>query len=113
MLLTSARIDWYSWFAAEDWEVLSVPFEASVAKVMARLSRFDTCARAPSATLRRPTPSVALVADWVRAEELACRPFTSDRPAASSAPELMREPEDNCCRTFCRLLLVLFRLFSA
>src|ERR1035438_3396771 len=113
MLLISDRIDWYSWLAASVWEVLRVPFEASVASVTARLSRLVTCERAPSATVNRPTPSVALVSDWVRACELACRPLTSERPAASSAPELIFDPEDNCCRTVDKLLLVLFRLFSA
>src|ERR1017187_5230738 len=113
MLLISARIDWYSWLAASVWEVLRVPFEASVASVTARLSRLVTCERAPSATCSRPTPSVALVADWVRAAELAARPFTSERPAASSAPELIFDPEDNWFNTFDRLLLVLLRLFSA
>ena len=53
------------------------------------------------------------VEDWVSAVELACRPLMRDNPAASSEPELMREPEDNCCKTVCRLLLVLLRLFSA
>jgi hypothetical protein len=56
---------------------------------------------------------VALVVDWVRAAELADRPLTSERPAASSAPELIFEPEDNWFNTFDKLLLVLFRLFSA
>ena len=73
-----------------------MPLEASVANVTARLSRLVTCESAPSATFNRPTPSVALVADWVSAAELAARPLTSERPAASSAPELMREPDDNC-----------------
>src|SRR5580700_5025685 len=113
MFVISERIDWYSWFAAASWEVLRVPFEASVASVTARLSRLVTCERAPSATCSRPTPSVALVWDWVRADWLACRPLTSERPAASSAPELILEPEDNCCSTVVRLLFVLLRLFSA
>jgi hypothetical protein len=56
---------------------------------------------------------VAFVFDWVNAEELAANPFTSDKPAASSAPELILDPDDNCCRTVCKLLFVLFRLFSA
>ena len=67
MFEISERIDWYSWFAAVSWELLRVPFEASVASVTARLSRLVTCERAPSATCRRPTPSVALVCDWVSA----------------------------------------------
>src|ERR1019366_4765771 len=81
--------------------------------VTARLSRLVTCESAPSATCNSPTPSVALVCDWVRACWLACKPLTSERPAASSAPELIFEPEDNSCSVFDRLLLVLFRLFSA
>src|SRR5580698_774595 len=113
MFETSDRIDWYSWFAAASWLELRVPFEASVASVTARLSRLVTCERAPSATWRRPTPSWALVCDWARACELAWRPLTSESPAASSAPELIFEPEDNCCRTVLRLLVVLLRLFSA
>src|SRR5579863_6577593 len=113
MLLISERIELYSWLAAVCCEPLRVPFETSVANVTARLSRFVTCERAPSATCRRPTPSVALVSDWVSAVWLAWRPLTSERPAASSAPELMREPEDNCCKTVCRLLFELLRLFSA
>src|ERR1039458_10429872 len=94
----SDRIDWYSWLAAVSCEPLRVPFEASVASVTARLSRLVTCERAPSATCNRPTPSWALVRDWARAVELACRPLTSERPAASSAPELILEPDDNRCR---------------
>src|ERR1035438_5645724 len=113
MLLISDRIDWYSWLAASVWEVLRVPFEASVASVTARLSRLVTCDRAPSATCSRPTPSVALVCDCARAMEFAWSPSTSESPAASSAPELIFDPEDNCCSVFDKLLLVLFRLFSA
>src|SRR5450631_1274504 len=113
MLLISDRIDLYSWLAAASCEPERVPFEASVASVTARLSRLVTCERAPSATCNRPTPSVALVFDWLRAIWLACRPLTNERPAASSAPELIFDPEDNCCRTVERLLLVLLRLFSA
>src|SRR5271157_2296111 len=109
----SDRIDWYSWLAAVSCEELRVPFEASVASVTARLSRLVTCESAPSATWRRPTPSVALVSDWVSACRLAWRPLTRERPAASSAPELIFEPDDNCCSTVFRLLLLLFRLFSA
>ncbi len=113
MLEISDRIDWYSWLAAVSCELLSVPLEASVASVTARLSRVVTCERAPSATCRRPTPSEALVTDCVSAVWLASRPSTNERPAASSAPELILDPEDNCCSVFERLLLVLVRLFSA
>src|ERR1700678_1968931 len=113
MFETSERMDWYSWFAAESWLALRVPVEASVSSVTARLSRLVTCESAPSATCRRPTPSWALVCDWARACELACRPSTRESPAASSAPELIFEPEDNCCSTVFRLLVVLLRLFSA
>src|SRR5208337_4648364 len=113
MLLISDRIDWYSWSAAVSCEELRVPLEASVASVTARLSRLVTCESAPSATCRRPTPSAELVFDWVSAIWLAWRPLTSERPAASSAPELIFDPEDNCCSTVFRLDCVLFRLFSA
>src|ERR1035441_3467990 len=113
MLLISDMIDWYSWFAADSCVGLRVPLEASVASVMARLSRLVTCERAPSATSSNPTPSVELVLDWVRADELAWSPLIRESPAASSAPELILEPDDNCRSTFCRLLLVLFRLFSS
>src|ERR1700756_5221425 len=113
MLSISDRMDLYSWFAADCCEPLRVPFEASVASVTARLSRFVTCERAPSATCRSPTPSWALIWDCASAVAFACSPSTSDRPAASSAPELILEPEDSCCRVFDRLLLVLFRLLAA
>src|SRR5580704_17896577 len=113
MLFTSDKIDWYSWLAAVSCEEFSVPFEASVASVTARLRRLVTCERAPSATCRSPTPSCALVPDCVKAVWLAWRPSTNERPAASSAPELIFEPEDNCCSVFERLLFVLLRLFSA
>src|SRR3954451_20207750 len=113
MLLISERIDWYSWLAADNWDVFRVPFDASVASVIARFNRFVTCESAPSATCSIPTPSVALLADWLSALALACSPFTRESPAASSAPELMREPDDSCCNTVCRLLFVLFRLFPA
>src|SRR5579863_2519280 len=113
MLLISESIELYSWLAAVCCEPLRVPFETSVANVTARLSRFVTCERAPSATCSRPTPSVALVCDWASACELAWRPLTSERPAASSAPELILEPEDNCWSVFDRLFCVLFRLLAA
>src|SRR3954471_10470217 len=113
MLSISERIDWYSWSAAVFCEPLRVPFETSVASVTARLSRFVTCERAPSATCSRPTPSWALVCDWDSAVAFAARPLISERPAASSAPELILEPEDSCCRVLLRLLLVLFRLLAA
>src|SRR6266700_5740514 len=113
MLSISDRIDLYSWLAADCCALLRVPFETSVASVTARLSRFVTCERAPSATGNSPTPSWALVCDWARACELACRPLTSERPAASSAPELIFDPEDNCCSVFDRLFCVLFRLLAA
>src|SRR5579871_5163074 len=113
MLSISERIDWYSWLAADCCEPVRVPLETSVASVTARLSRFVTCESAPSATCRRPTPSCELVCDWDRAVALAWRPLISERPAASSAPELIFDPEDNCWRVFDRLLLVLFRLLAA
>src|SRR5690242_6022656 len=113
MLLISARIDLYSWLAAALWVAFSVPLPASVARVTARFSRLDTCESAPSAVCSRPTPRLTLLADWVRADWLACRPLASERPAASSAPELIREPEESWVSTFCRLVCVLLRLFAA
>src|SRR5690349_19308348 len=82
------------------WAVLTVPLEASVASVTARLRSAVTCERAPSATCREPTPSDALRADWVRAVMLAWRPSAIANPAASSAPELIREPDDSCESVF-------------
>jgi len=73
MLLISARMEVYSWLAADSWVELRVPFEASVARVTARSSRLVTWERAPSATSSSPTPSVALVSDCDRAVELASR----------------------------------------
>src|SRR5579875_1360566 len=113
MLLISSRMDWNSELAALVWLLFRLPLEASVARVTARFSRLVTCDNAPSATCSSPTPSVAFVEDWARAAELAARPFASDRPAASSAPELMRDPEDSWVSVFCRLDCVWFRLFSA
>ena len=52
-------------------------------------------------------------ADCAKAVALAWRPLTSERPAASSAPELILEPEDICCRVLLRLFCVLFRLLAA
>ncbi len=109
----SVRMFWYSWFAESAWEVFSVPLAASVASVTARLSRLVTCDSAPSAVCSRLTPELTLAPDWVRAETLACRPLATARPAASSAPELMREPEDSWVSVFCRLACVWLRLFCA
>src|SRR6185437_5172959 len=113
MLFTSERIDWYSWLAAARCALFSVPFDTSVASVTARLRRLVTCESAPSATCKSPTPSCALVCDWARAVALACRPLTSESPAASSEPELIFDPDDNCCRVLERLVLVLLRLCAA
>ena len=107
------RMSWYSWLAAPSWEVERVPPPASVARVMALVSRLVTWERAPSATWRKPAPSLALLDDWARAAELAWRPLAMERPAGSSAPELILDPEDNCVRTFCKLAWVWSRLFSA
>ena len=73
----------------------TVPVEDSVASVTARLSRVVTCDSAPSATCSMPTPLFTFCSDWVRAVTLAWRPLAIARPAASSAPVLMREPEDS------------------
>ena len=44
---------------------------------------------------------------------LASSPLAMASPAGSSAPLLMREPEDNCSRVELRLLLVMLSWFSA
>src|SRR5207247_9146500 len=91
----------------------TVPVAASVASVTARLRRVVTCARAPSATCSLPTPSFALREDCVRAVMLACKPSAMARPAASSAPVLIRDPEERRNSVFCRLPPVIDRLFCA
>src|ERR1019366_3356628 len=60
-----------------------------------------------------PTPFETFCADCVRAEILACNPFDIDRPAGSSAPELILDPEDNWNRVFFKLLLVMANWFCA
>src|SRR5580698_764977 len=91
----------------------TVPVDDSVASVTARFSKLVTWESAPSATCSSPTPLLALLADWVRALILACNPLAIASPAASSAPLLMRWPEDNCSNTLCKLVFVVDRLFSA
>src|SRR5271165_1599551 len=91
----------------------TVPVADSVAMVTARFRRVVTAASEPSATCSSPTPSFALRADCVKAVMLAWRPSAIARPAASSAPVLMREPDDNWKRAFCRLLLVIVNWFCA
>src|SRR5581483_6931848 len=44
---------------------------------------------------------------------LACMPFAIDRPAASSAPELIRKPVESCVNVFCRLACVADKECSA
>jgi len=90
-----------------------VPVEASVASVTARLRSVVTWASEPSATCSAPTPSLALRADCVSAVTLACKPLAMARPAASSAPLLMRDPDDSWNSVVCRLLLVMVNWFSA
>src|SRR5258708_20865896 len=58
-------------------------------------------------------PSFTFCTDWFRAAMLAFRPLAMARPAASSAPLLMREPEDSWKRGFCRLVLVMLTWFCA
>src|SRR5665213_2573370 len=58
-------------------------------------------------------PSVAFLADCVSAASFAPRPLATARPVESSAPELMREPEESCCKVFRRFVCVVFRLFCA
>src|SRR5581483_9080638 len=86
--------------SAERWVSLTVPVAASVARVTARFRRLVICDRAPSATCNMPTPSEALRTDCVRAVTLAFRPLAIAKPAASSAPELMRCPVDNRCNVW-------------
>ena len=100
-------------FRATRWVSLTVPVAASVASVTARLSRVVTCDMAPSATCMRPTPSVALRADWVRAVTLAFNPSAIARPAASSAPELMREPDESRSKVVFRDAPVIDNWFCA
>src|SRR5882724_6771907 len=92
---------------------LTVPVEASVARVTARLRSVVTCARAPSATCKAPTPLLAFCADCVRAVVFAFKPSAIAKPAASSAPELIREPEERRNKVFCKFWLVIDRLFCA
>ena len=43
-----------------------------------------------------PRALAALVADWVSAATFAVMPSATARPEGSSAPELMRDPEESC-----------------
>src|SRR5579875_1352920 len=99
--------------SAVRWLSETVPVAASVASVTARLSRLVTWASAPSATCNEPMPSLALRADCCRAVTLACSPSAIARPAASSAPELIREPEANRNSVCCKFWLVISRSFRA
>jgi hypothetical protein len=56
---------------------------------------------------------VALLDDCVSAAMFAAKPLAMARPAGSSAPLLMRDPEDSCSSVELRLLLVMFSWFSA
>ena len=80
----------------------TVPVADSVASVTARLSRVVTWASEPSATCKLPTPSFAFRADWLRAVILARKPSAIARPAASSAPLLIRDPDESRKRVRCR-----------
>ncbi len=88
------------------WLLLTVPVADSVASVTARFRSVVTWARPPSETCSAPTPFCALAADWLRAVTFACKPFAIARPAASSAPELMRDPEESWNNVFCSLVWV-------
>src|SRR5579884_4518833 len=83
----------YSACVAACCAAFNVPLEASVASVTARFNKLVTCESAPSATCRKSTPSDAFFADCDSAVAEAVRPLASESPAASSAPELMREPD--------------------
>src|SRR6202021_2225712 len=113
MLLISLRMEVNSVFSAVDCAVVSPPFEASVAMVTAWLRMVVTWESAPSAVCNRPTPFEAFWLDWVRAAMLAPKPLAIDRPAGSSAPELIFNPVDSCWRVLCRLVCVLETAFSA
>ena len=102
-LLIWVRIDWNSRSSAAVWLEVRPLFEASVASVMARLSNVVTCASAPSAVCSKPILLVAFCADCVSAPMLACMALAIDRPAASSAPELIFEPDDSCASALPRL----------
>src|SRR6185437_12295644 len=95
------------------WPSLTVPVDDSVARVTARFRSEVICDSAPSATCNMPTPSVALRVDCVKAVMFAFKPSAIARPAASSAPELMREPEDSCCRVLFKDICVRFNWFRA
>src|SRR5581483_4724272 len=95
------------------WVFETVPVADSVASVMARFNRVVTCAREPSATCRLPTPSFAFRADCVRAVMLARNPSAIARPAASSAPLLMREPDDIRNSVLCKFDPVIASWFWA
>src|ERR1700678_230083 len=68
---------------------------------------------APSAVCSRPMPSDAFWLDWVRAEMFAPNPSAIERPAGSSAPELILNPVESCVRVFWRLFSVAESAFSA
>lgn len=87
---------WYSLLIAVDCELLRPVLDPSVASVTARFSSVVTWESAPSAVCREPTALVAFSEDCVRAATLAFRPSDMERPAASSEPELIRDPEDSC-----------------
>src|SRR5690348_2643190 len=113
MLSISFLILLNSLSSAVCWVAVTVPLLASVARVTARLSRLVTWERAPSATWSWPTPSLAFCEDWLSAVMLACMPLAMARPAASSAPLLMREPDDNWNRVDCNCAWVLDKAFCA
>src|SRR5947209_19902924 len=58
-------------------------------------------------------PSLALREDWSRAVMFACSPSASASPAASSAPLLMRDPEDSRNSVFCNPALVMLSWLCA
>src|SRR5207237_7161541 len=80
---------------------------------IARVNREVTLASAPPATCRLPRPSFAFRADWVRAVMFARNPSAIARPAASSAPLLMRDPDDIRNKVRCKLDPVIANWFCA
>ena len=93
--LISLRIEANSVCRAVDSLEVRPPLAASVAIVTARLS-WVVPANSAIGGLRRPTPLEAFWLDWFRAAMLAPRPSAIERPAASSDPELILSPVDNC-----------------
>jgi len=99
-------------FAAPSCAPLSVPFEASVASVIARPAG-SSPGQSAIGHLKQPYTFRDIGSRLGQGGRIGCKAIHQRKPAESSAPDLILDPDDNCCRTVCRLLLVLLRLFSA